>query len=64
MSWEAMEDVEQCHILQLAEYAHGKKLIKEPVFTRWVPHVLKKHSQIIGKVKTEYWQRTYKFGIE
>ncbi len=39
----------------------------ELAFNWWVPHVLKKHDQIISLVRkrtTRYLKRTHKFGIE
>ena len=62
-TWEALKDVKESYPVQLAEYAHQRKISHEPAFAWWVPHVLKKKNRIIGKVKSKYWQRTHKFGI-
>ena len=32
-------------------------------FAQWVPHVIKKKTRVISKVKSKYWTRTCKFGI-
>jgi hypothetical protein len=40
------------------------KLDKEPVFRWWIKDVLKKRDRILSKVKSHYWKRTHKFGIE
>ena len=62
-SWETMKDVKECYPVQLAEYAHCKRISQEPAFAWWVPHTLKKRNRIIGKVKSKYWARTHKYGI-
>ena len=40
-----------------------KRILKEPAFAWWTPHVLKKKNRIISKAKTKYWQSTTKFGF-
>ena len=43
------------------------KDIKEsypPAFAWWEPSVLKKRNRIIAKIKSKYWLKTHKFGIE
>ena len=54
----------ESYLVQVAEYATLNRLHDEPAFSWWVPHVLHKREQIISKVKTKYWQRTHKYGIE
>ena len=41
---------------------HG--IHEEPAFAWWVPHVEKKKKIIISKLKSKYWQRTHKYGIQ
>jgi Reverse transcriptase (RNA-dependent DNA polymerase) len=36
----------------------------EPAFQWWVKDVLRRKDRILGKLKTKYWTRTHKFGIE
>ena len=62
-TWESLKDVKNSYPVQLAEYAHQKKLSNEPAFAWWVPHVMKKRTTIISKVKSKYWTKTHKFGI-
>ncbi len=51
--------------VQTAEYAIANRNDKEPAFSWWVPHVLKKRDRIIQKMKhSKYWVRTTKYGIE
>ena len=49
---------------QLAEYAVRNKLDREPAFAWWIQHVIRQNKQNIAKVKSKYWTRTHKFGIE
>jgi hypothetical protein len=47
-----------------ADFAILNCIDKEPAFAWWVPHVIKKHDAIVAKVKSKYWERTHKYGIE
>jgi len=55
-TWETLKDVKESYPVQLAEYSH-QRMIKDE------PHVIKKKTRIISKVKSKYWTRTHKFGI-
>ena len=35
-----------------------------PAFAWWIRKVLQRRDQIIKKVKSRYWSRTHKYGIE
>ena len=50
--------------IEVAEYAIANKIHEEPAFAWWVPSTLKKRNRFISKVKSKYWQRTHKYGIE
>ena len=50
--------------MRTAEYAIAAKIAMEPAFAWWVPYTLKKRNRIISKVKSKYWLRTHKFGIQ
>ena len=50
--------------VELAEYAVANKISEEPAFAWWVCDVLRRRDRIIKKVKSRYWSRTHKFGIE
>ena len=63
-TWEKLKDVKDSYPVQLAEYAHQSCIADEPALAWWVPHVLKKKTHIISKVKSKYWSRTHKFGIK
>jgi hypothetical protein len=47
------------------EYAVQNQLHEEAAFAWWVPAVIiKKRKTILSKVKSKYWQKTHKYGIE
>ena len=63
-SWVALKDLKESNPIEVAEYAVANKLVEEPAFAWWVPHVMKKRDRIINKVKTKFKAKTHKFGIE
>jgi hypothetical protein len=63
-NWLPLKDVKDSYPVQLAVYAVSRGLQEQPVFAWWVAHALKKRDKIISKVKTKYWLRTHKYGIE
>jgi hypothetical protein len=63
-NWIPLKDAKDSHPVQLAEYAIAHDLQDHPVFAWWVPFVMKKHDRIIAKIKSKYWIRTHKYGIE
>ena len=63
-TWNSLKDMKESFPIQVAEYAVNNKINERPQFIWWVPHVLKKRKAIIKKVKSKYWQRTHKFGIQ
>jgi Reverse transcriptase (RNA-dependent DNA polymerase) len=62
--WVPLADLKESYPVQVAEYAVNNKIVAEPAFSLWVPHVLKKRERIIKKVKSRHLRRTHKFGIE
>jgi hypothetical protein len=62
--WTEMRDVKDSYPIQLADYAIKKKIDSEPAFAWWIQIVKRHQKQIISKVKSKYWTRTHKFGIE
>lgn len=63
-SWVDMKDLKESNPIELAEYAIANMISTEPAFIWWVPHTIRKRDRIIKKVKTKYWKRTHKYGIE
>ncbi len=62
--WLPLADLKESYPIDVAEYAVNNKIASEPAFAWWVPHVLRKRDRIIKKVKTRYFRRTHKYGIE
>ena len=50
--------------VEAAKYAVANKIDDQPAFAWWVQQVLRKRNRIIKKVKSRYWKRTHKFGIQ
>ena len=63
-TWETLKDIKESYPVQLAEYAQLRRISTQPAFAWWVPYVFKKRKRIIAKVKSKYWQKTHKYGIE
>ena len=63
-TWEALKDIKECYFVQLADYAIEKGISNEPCFPWWISKVVKKRNAIVEKVKSKYWSRTDKFGIQ
>jgi hypothetical protein len=64
MTWIPLKDLKDSMPVQVAEYAIANKIAKEPAYAWWVQDILRHSNWIIGKVKTRYWKRTHKYGIE
>jgi hypothetical protein len=58
-----LKTLKESNAIELAEYAVAHRLVEEPAFKWWVPHVLKRRNRIISKIKSRYWRTTHKFGI-
>jgi hypothetical protein len=63
-SWLPLKDLKNSNPVETAEYAIANKISDEPAFAWWVRNVLRKCDRIIKKVKSRYWKRTHKFGVE
>jgi Reverse transcriptase (RNA-dependent DNA polymerase) len=63
-SWVAMKDVKDSYPIQLAAYARQRQLHREPAFAHWINKVSQTQGRMISKVKSKYWERTHKFGVE
>jgi Reverse transcriptase (RNA-dependent DNA polymerase) len=62
-SWEKLKDLKASNPVEVAEYAVVNRIVEEPAFKWWVPHVIRRRNRIISKVKSRYWTTTHKFGI-
>jgi hypothetical protein len=64
MDWLPLKDLKESYPVQVTEYAVANKIAEQPAFAWWVPYVLRKRERIIQKVKSRYWKRTHKYGVE
>ena len=62
--WVPLKDLKISNPVEVAEYALANKVDGLPCFNWWVRKVLKKRDRIIKKVKSRYWKRTHKYGVE
>jgi hypothetical protein len=58
-----LKDLKASNPVEVAEYDVANRLIEEPAFKWWVPHVIRCRNRIISKVKSRYWKMRHKFGI-
>jgi hypothetical protein len=52
LSWEKLKDLKASNPIEVAEYAVANRLIEEPAFKCWAPHILHCRNRIISKVKS------------
>jgi hypothetical protein len=62
--WIPLKELKESYPVEVAEYTRANKILDEPAFAWWVNEVTKRRNRIIAKVKSCYWKRTHKFGIE
>ena len=63
-TWHKLKDIKDSYPVELAEFAVENGVAHRPAFAWWVPHTLRKRDCIISKVKSKYWVRTHKYGIQ
>jgi hypothetical protein len=63
-AWLTLKALKESNPVELAEYAVSSRIEDEPAFKWWVRHTLRKRDRIIKKVKSRYWRRSHKYGIE
>ena len=63
-AWIPMKDLKGSNPVEVAEYAVTNKIADQPAFKWWVRNVLRRRERIIKAVKSRYWSKTHKFGIE
>jgi Reverse transcriptase (RNA-dependent DNA polymerase) len=63
-TWLPLKDLRDSNPIETAEYALSRDIINEKSFSWWAPKALRKRDSCLSKVKTRYWKRTHKFGIE
>jgi hypothetical protein len=55
-SWEKLKDLKALNPVEVAEYAVVNRLVEEPAFKWWAPHVIHRRNRIISKVKSRYFE--------
>ena len=63
-NWITLKDLKESYLVQVTEYSVGVRISMELAFAWWVPCTPKKRSRIVAKVKSKYWIRTHKFGVQ
>ena len=63
-TWIALKDMKESYPVQLAEYDVQNRISLKPEFAWWAPYTLKKRNHILVKIKSKYWIRTHKYGID
>ena len=63
-SWIPLADLKEYKPLDITEYATRNKIEKEPVFSWWVPPMLKKCSSIIPAVASRVRIKSMKHGMK
>ena len=48
----------------MSDYLVQRRISGDPVFVWWICHVLLKRNRIIGKLRSNYWVQTHKFGVK
>ncbi len=63
-NWVPLAHVKESHPVEVAEFAVAHNLQHEPAFRWWVPHVLRKRTRIVKRVKTRAERKgNMKFGV-
>ena len=58
-----LKDLKESRPIEVAEYSVANRIVEEPAFKWWVPHMIRKRNRIISNVKSRHWQTTHKFDI-
>lgn len=60
---ESLKNMKEAYLVQVDQYSVSFRIDKESAFIWWVPYILRKQDIVLFKVKSNYWQRAYRFGI-
>ncbi|MGH7974682.1 MAG: reverse transcriptase domain-containing protein, partial [bacterium] len=61
---EPLRNLKESNPVEVAEYAVANKIADGPAFAWWINDVIRKRDRIISKIRSRYWKRTHKFGIQ
>lgn len=62
-SWLTLKELKETNAVEVAQYAKENRLLDEPAFQWWAPHVLKKLIRLIKMSRTKHVRKGFKFGI-
>ena len=63
-TWVPLSHAKESNPVEVAEFSYAHNLNNEPAFRWWVPHIMKKRSYLISKVKTRAQRKgNMKFGV-
>ena len=63
-TWNSIKDLKDSYPIELSEYAAENRLASKPIFSWWVLHTPHKREQIISKIRSKYWEKPHKYGIQ
>ena len=58
-----LNNMKNSYPVQMDKYVLQCLIAGDPEFAWWIRHELAKRNHIIGKLKSKYWVRTHKFGV-
>ena len=61
-SWLPLKELKETNPVETALYAFDNRIIEEPVFDWWAPHILKKRKRLIKMSQSMHKRSGYKFG--
>ena len=62
-SWLPLKELKETNPVETALYAFDNKIMEEPAFDWWAPHILKKRKRLIKMSQSRHKRSGYKFGI-
>ena len=62
-SWLPLKELKATNAVEVAQYAKDNRLLEEPAFEWWAPHVLKKLNRLIKLTRTKHIRKGFKFGV-
>ena len=62
-AWVTLKDMKNSYPEQMVKYVLQCRIEGNPEFEWWIQHMLEKCNRIIGNLKSKYWVRMHKFGV-
>ena len=61
--WITLKDLKQSYPTELSDFSQLHGIHEEADFACWIPYIERKIKVMISKLRSKYWQRTYKYVI-